>query len=156
MGTFFSSQLHICAIYMPNFDHKFPLKLGKFCNWKPFSIIGSTLDKKATHRGTQDTPSLFIRCLSLQIGSCAPVSSLGHTSCRSQQLLQRARLLRLIWNFSIYAAMDCNSCWLHQILSWSEWAFMCFCSWGAWQLTGDDGPIDKQSWLRCLYCFGIS
>ena len=41
----------------------------------------------------------------------------GHTGCRSQQRLQRARLLQIIGNFSIFTAMDCDSCWLQQILS---------------------------------------
>ena len=44
----------------------------------------------------------------------------SHTSCRLQRLLQRARLLQIIGNFSIFTAMDRNSCWSQQIGSYSE------------------------------------
>ena len=54
------------------------------------------------------------------------ILSLVHTSHRLQQLLQRARLLRRIGNFSIFTATDCNSRWWQQICSQSEQAFRCY------------------------------
>ena len=36
---------------------------------------------------------------------------------RAQQLSQRARLLQIIGKFSIFTAMDYDSCWMHQIHS---------------------------------------
>ena len=44
----------------------------------------------------------------------------SHGSHCSQRLSQRARLLQIIGNFSIFTAMVCDSCWLQQIHSWTE------------------------------------
>ena len=61
--------------------------------------------------------------LAKSLPHCGVAQSLIHTSRRLQQLSQRARLLQIIGNVSIFTAMDCDSRWLQQICSLSEQTF---------------------------------